>query len=75
MSKQIKIIKEKKPTYTKRKNNDRILSLSVHFVDKYLATKQELEQSFPAQITLKDSQFIELLLNFYLQNNKQNKGK
>jgi hypothetical protein len=46
----------------------RVLSISNDLIDKYLKTKKDMEKSFPAQITLKDSQFIEILINFYLEN-------
>ena len=49
----------------------RVLSISNDLIDKYLKTKKDMEKNFPAQITLKDSQFIEILNNFYLENKEE----
>ena len=50
-------------------NRHAILSKSI--LKKYYETKKDMEKSLPSPIDLKDSQFIEILINFYLENKEK----
>jgi len=50
-------------------NRHAILSISI--LKKYYETKKDMEKSLPSPIDLKDSQFIEILINFYLENKEK----
>ena len=50
---------------------NRIIGLSKSILKKYYETKKDMEKSLPFPIDLKDSQFIEILINFYLENREK----
>ncbi len=49
----------------------RVIGLSKSILKKYYKVKKDMEKSLPVSIDLKDSQFIEGLINFYLENRKR----
>tara|TARA_R100000458_G_scaffold29068_1_gene26571 strand:+ start:607 stop:792 length:186 start_codon:yes stop_codon:yes gene_type:complete len=52
----------------------RVIGLSKSILKKYYEAKKDMEKSLPVSIGLKDSQFIEGLINFYLENRKRSYG-
>lgn len=52
----------------KNRYTTRIISLSKPMVKLFFEQKKELEENFPTPILLKDYQFLEILLNFYIEN-------
>ena len=52
------------------KDKKRVIGLSKLIIEKYHTTKEDVEKSLPVHVQLTDSQFIEILLGFYLKKNE-----
>lgn len=55
----------------KKQYKTRLISLSKPIMEKFYESKKDLEKNFPMTIALKDYQFLEILLNFYLENKEK----
>lgn len=55
----------------KHQYETRIISLSKPIKKLFFEQKKDLEKNFPVPILLKDYQFLEILLNFYIENKEK----
>ena len=55
----------------KQKYKTRIISLSKPISELFFEQKKDLEKNFPTPILLKDYQFLEILLNVYIENKEK----